>query len=308
MTLYYTSTPERGAVWRELFAAQTPDLRFVTKEDGPPPADTRYLAAWAPDKALFDQLPALEVLFSIGAGVDQMDTAAIPDHVTLVRMIEPGLTQGMVEYGVMATLMLHRDMIDYRVAQDQGRWAPLPQVDAGDRRVGVLGLGELGQAVLAALRPYGFVLSGWSRSPRTLPGVTCHAGQDALPAFIAGCDILICLLPLTDDTRGILDHATLSLLPPRAAVVNMARGGHVVADDLLALLDAGHLRGAILDVAEPEPLPAGHPLLVHPRVVVTPHIASTTHAASGAKAVLANIHRHRAGEPMVGVVSRDRGY
>lgn len=308
MTFYFTSTPERGAVWRTKFAIEAPDLSFVTKEDGPPPADTRYLAAWAPTADLIAQLPALEVLFSIGAGVDQIDTGVLPDHVKLVRMIEPGLTQGMVEYGVMATLMLHRDMIDYQAAQRDGLWAPRPLVSAAQRRVGVLGLGELGQAVLGGLRPFGFALSGWSRSPRTLPGVECHAGMAALPGFLAGCDILICLLPLTDETRGILNHATLSQLPRGAAVVNVARGGHLVAEDLIALLDTGHLSGAVLDVTEPEPLPPQHPLLRHPRIIVTPHIASVTSTESGARAVLDNIRRHRAGEPMLGTVARDRGY
>lgn len=308
MTLYYTSTAGRGAVWRAIFAAEAPDIPFVAMEDSPPPADTRFLAAWAPTPALIAQLPALEVVFSIGAGVDQIDTAALPPHVALVRMIEPGILQGMVEYGVMATLMLHRDMIDYQTAQHERRWAPRPPVDAARRRVGVLGLGELGTAVLEGLRPFGFALSGWSRSPRTLLGVACHAGSAALPAFLAACDILLCLLPLTQETRGILNRDTLSRLPRGAALVNAARGGHLVADDLIALLDDGHLRGAILDVTDPEPLPADHPLLAHPRVIVTPHVASATRADTGARTVLANIRRHLAGEPMVGTVARDRGY
>ncbi|WP_335304551.1 NAD(P)-dependent oxidoreductase [Sphingomonas adhaesiva] len=141
-----------------------------------------------------------------------------------------------------------------------------------------------------------------------MPGVACHAGADALPGFLAACDILICLLPLTQETRGILNHATLSQLPRGAAIVNIARGGHLVAQDLVALLDEGHLSGAVLDVAEPEPLPPEHPLLRHPRIVVTPHIASATSAQSGAHAVLDNIRRHRAGQPMLGLVARDRGY
>ncbi|MEH3047896.1 2-hydroxyacid dehydrogenase [Sphingomonas adhaesiva] len=308
MTLLYTSDPTRGAIWRAIFAAEAPDIPFVTAQDGGPPADTRYLAAWAPTPALIAQLPALEVVFSIGAGIDQMDPAALPPHVRLVRMIEPGITQGMVEYGVMATLMLHRDMIHYRAAQGERRWAPRPSLPAASRRVGVLGLGELGRALLAALRPFGFALSGWSRSPRAIEGVDTHAGDAALPSFLAACDILICLLPLTEDTRGILDRRNLSCLPPGAAVVNVGRGGHLVADDLIALLDEAHLSAAVLDVTDPEPLPADHPLFAHPRVLVTPHIASATRPESGARAVIANIRRHLAGEEMTGIVARTRGY
>lgn len=308
MTLFYTSDPARGAIWRDVFAAEAPEIAFVTKEEAPPPADARYLAAWAPTRELIAQLPALEVVFSIGAGVDQIDAGVLPPHVTLVRMIEPGIRQGMVEYGVMATLMLHRDMIDYGIAQRERRWAPRPLVPASRRRVGVLGLGDLGRAVLDALRPFGFALSGWSRSPHAIDGVTCHAGDAALRGFLAECDILLCLLPLTPETRGILNRGTLSCLPPAAAVVNVGRGGHLVADDLVALLDSGHLSGAVLDVTEPEPLPADHPLMAHARIVLTPHIASATRADSGARSVIANIRRHLAGQEMVGTVARSRGY
>jgi glyoxylate/hydroxypyruvate reductase A len=194
------------------------------------------------------------------------------------------------------------------VAQNEGRWAPIRLVPAGERRVGLMGLGHLGQAVLRALAPFGFALSGWSRSPRSIEGVACHAGLEALPAFLASVDILICLLPLTDDTRGILCRETLSRLPRNAGLINVGRGGHLVERDLLSLLDQGHLSGAVLDVTDPEPLAAGHPFWTHPRILVTPHVASMTRADSAARALIANIRRHHAGAPMDGEVARDRGY
>ncbi|WP_242127799.1 glyoxylate/hydroxypyruvate reductase A [Sphingobium sp. Sx8-8] len=308
MTLLYTSDPERGRIWREIFATEAPDIAFVTPDEMGDPAAIRYLAAWDPSADLLARLSGLEILFSVGAGIDQFDMGKLPPHVRLVRMIEPGITEGMVEYVCGAVLTLHRKLIDYRIAQQEHRWAPVKLVPAAARRVGVMGLGQLGQAVLRALRPFGFALSGWSRSRRDIEGVNCHAGEAELPAFLSGCDILICLLPLTAETRGILCRDTLSQLPDGAALVNVGRGGHLVEHDLLSLLEEEHLSAAILDVTEPEPLPEQHPFWDHPRILLTPHIASMTRADSAARALIANIRKFEAGLPMDGEVRPDRGY
>lgn len=308
MTLLHTSSPARGRVWRDIFAAEAPEIGFAELADAPDLSSIRYLAAWEPSTELIARLPALEIVFSVGAGVDQFDMAALPDHVRVVRMVEPGIAEGMVEYVTMAVLALHRDLIDYGLAQRERRWAPIDLVPASARRIGILGLGNLGQSVLAALAPFGFPLSGWSRSPRSIEGVECHAGQGALAGFLARTDILVCLLPLTNDTRGILCRDILSLLPRGARLVNAGRGGHLVAGDLIDLLDEGHLSGAVLDVTDPEPLPPGDPLWGHPLVLLTPHIASSTRADSAARALIANIRRHQAGARMEGEVARERGY
>lgn len=244
----------------------------------------------------------------MAAGVDQLDLARVPPSLPVVRMIEPGLVAGMAEYVTWAVLSLHRGMPAYLARQRLGIWREEPVPRADDRRVGVLGMGELGQAALQRLTPFGFALRGWSRTARTIPGVACFAGIQALPAFLAGCDILVCLLPLTSQTARLLDAALFAALPAGAAVVNAGRGGHLVLDDLLAGLEAGHLAAAVLDVTEPEPLPAGHPLWRHERVWLTPHIASASEAEGGATAVIANIHRHRAGEPLIGLIDRLLGY
>ncbi|MDO7836785.1 glyoxylate/hydroxypyruvate reductase A [Sphingobium sp. HBC34] len=308
MTLLYTSDPERGRIWRAIFADEARDIAFVDPSQPHDPAMIRYLAAWSPSAELIASLPNLDILFSIGAGIDQFDMSALPPHVRVVRMIEPGIAAGMVEYVTMAALALHRNLIDYREAQRQARWAPITLTPASARRIGVMGLGNLGQAVLGALAPFGFPLSGWSRSPRAIEGVTCHAGTAALPAFLAQCDILICLLPLTGETRGILCREKLSHLPHGAALINVGRGGHLVEQDLLSLLDERHLSGAVLDVTDPEPLPADHPFWAHPRIIITPHIASMTRADSAARALIANIRRHQSGAPLDGEVPRNRGY
>lgn len=308
MTLLYTSDPERGRTWRAIFADDAPDIGFGDPADGQDRATIRYLAAWNPSADLIATLPALEVLFSIGAGIDQFDMATLPPHVRVVRMIEPGIRQGMVEYATMAVLALHRNLIDHGIAQREGRWAPVKLVAAADRRIGVMGLGNLGQAVLGGLAPFGFALSGWSRSRHAIDEVECFAGEAELPAFLSTCDILVCLLPLTPETRGILCRDTLSQLPQGAAIVNVGRGAHLVEQDMLSLLDKGHLSGAVLDVFDPEPLPAGHPFWTHPRIIMTPHVASMTRADSAARALIANIRRHQAGEAMEGEVARSRGY
>jgi glyoxylate/hydroxypyruvate reductase A len=308
MTLLYKADRDRGIEWRSLFAELAPDIAFRLWPDVGPPEEVRYLAAWQTPPELLASLPNLEVLFSTGAGVDQFDLARLPPQVKLVRLIDPGIIAGIVEYVVWAALALHRDMPGYLLAQREGRWAPAPLVPADRRRIGVMGLGELGQAALAALRPFGFQLAGWNRSPRALEGVRAFVGPAELPAFLTQCDILICLLPLTQETRGILCRETLAQLPKGAGLVNAGRGGHLVEADLLAALDSGQISAAVLDVTAEEPPPEGHRFFSHPKILLTPHIAAITHADSGVRAVLANIRRHESGVPMHGIVSRERGY
>lgn len=308
MALLYKADPVRGAVWKQVFTAEAPEIDFRHWPEAGNLGDIRYLAAWTVTPDLLAGLPNLEVLFSTGAGVDQLDLSQVPEHIQVVRMMEPGIIDGMVEYASFATLALHRHMLHYRNAQNEARWAPVKLVSAQARRIGVMGLGALGRAVLDRLRHYGFPLSGWSRSPQQVEGVTCHAGAEGMPAFLAACDILICLLPLTDETRGILCRKTFDLLPDGAALVNAGRGGHLVEADLLAVLDSGKLSGAVLDVTEPEPLPPGHPFWRHPTILLTPHIASMTQPESAARVLMGNIRQHRQGLAMVGAVARGRGY
>jgi glyoxylate/hydroxypyruvate reductase A len=298
----------RGERWRARFAAEAPDISFRLWPDIGPPEAVRYLAAWTAPPELLESLPNLEVLFSTGAGADQYDLAALPPRVSLVRLIDPGIIAGMVEYAVMATLALHRDLPAYATAQREGRWEPILLTPAARRRVGVMGLGELGQAVLQALKPFGFPLSGWSRSEHAMDGVACFAGQEALPAFLSRCDILICLLPLTAETRGILCGETFRHLPQGARLANLGRGAHLVEADLLEALDRGRIAAAMVDVLAQEPPPADHPFYFHPKILLTPHVAAMTDPESAAPVVLANIRRHAAGTPMLGLVSRDRGY
>lgn len=304
----YTAAPERGRLWAAMFAKALPELEVRLSPDIGDPVDVRFLAAWTLEPGLIETLPNLEILFSIGAGVDQLDLRQIPPRVKVVRLIEPNLAAAMAEYVAMTVLALHRDLYAYADQQRAGLWRQLPQVPAAERRVGIAGLGQMGAAALAALTPFGFALSGWSRSPRDMPGVTCFHGADGLRAFAAQTDILVNLLPLTPETRGILGKELFEQMPEGAAIVSAGRGGHLDSTALIAALDSGRLSRAILDVVPVEPLPAGDPLWTHPRVVVTPHVAAATDSEGSGKAVIANLRRHLAGEPMIGIVERHRGY
>lgn len=311
MSFLYKADPVRGAQWARLFAEKAPEIPFHIWPDGSAGADAhqvRYLAVWDVPPEIGTTFPNLEVVFSVGAGVDQFDLSAIPSHLPVVRMIEPGIVAGMVEYVTLATLALHRDWLTYAAQQREGRWQVLRTRVASERRVGVLGLGVLGQAVLTRLASFGFQCAAWSRSPRTLDGIECHAGAENLPQFLSRTDILVCLLPLTDATRHILNRDLFAQLPRGAALINAGRGGHLQQDDLLEALESGQISAAVLDVADPEPLPADHPLWHHPRVMLTPHVASMTQPDSAVEVVLDNLRRHRAGAPLVGLVDRSRGY
>jgi len=304
----YKADGQRGRLWAEIFRREAPEIDFRLWPDVGDAGDARYLAAWVPPADLAMRFPNLELLFSTGAGVDQFDFTALPRRLPVVRMVEPGIVQGMVEYVTHAVLDLHRDMPAYRRAQQQRQWQPIPVRTAAECRVGVLGLGSLGQAVLAQLVALGFDAAGWSRSRHEVPGVHCHAGEGELDAFLARTQILVCLLPLTDATRGLLNAALFARLPRGASLVHVGRGPQLTSADLLRALDAGQLAQAVLDVTDPEPLPESDALWSHPRVRITPHIASMTQPQTAARVVIDNLRRHARGEPLVGLVDRVQGY
>ena len=308
MSVLYKSDIARGQVWARIFAEEAPDIEFHLWPQTGDLAAVEYLIAWQPPRELLVALPNLKVLFSSGAGVDHLDLSAVPAHVPVVRMVEPGIVNGMIEYVTLSVLALHRNLIDYLRAQALGAWQPIEVAPASQRSVGVMGLGVLGQAVLERLATFGYALYGWNRSPKTIPGVTCYAGEQALEGFLGHCDMLVCLVPLTGETRRILNRRVFAALPRGASLINVGRGGHLDQQALLEALDSGQLSAAILDVCDPEPLPPLHPFWTHPRIVLTPHIASMTQPETAARVLLENVRRHRGGEPLRDVIDRSRGY
>ncbi|MCC5960045.1 MAG: glyoxylate/hydroxypyruvate reductase A [Rhodobacteraceae bacterium] len=308
MTLLANIDTERGAKLRSILADLLPDQQVALADEAYDPTDIRHLLTWKiPDNLA--QMTALKTVFSVGAGVDQFTGIRLPDGAKLVRLVAPGLVAMMREYVTMAVLGLHRDLPAY-IAQRQAQVWKMASVPppASARRVGVMGLGELGKGALAALQPFGFPLAGWARSPHKIDGVECFHGAAMLDDFLARTDILVCLLPLTPQTEGILNASLFAKLPHGAALVQAGRGRHLNQPDLVAALETGQISAAVLDVTDPEPLPQDHPFWGDPRIILTPHIACITQVETLAPAIAANLSRDAQGQPMLGEVAPERGY
>ena len=292
--------------WLQGLRAALPGAEVSLWQPGSPQADVAVV--WGPPQAFFDEQTRLQAIFNTGAGVDTLLRLRLPAGVPLVRLEDAGMGAQMAEYVCHAVIGHYRELGAIAADVAQGLWRPRMPAPRAQHTVAVLGLGVLGQRVLRALQAFDFPVRGWSRTPKTLPGVATFAGPEGLHACVDNCAVLVNLLPLTPETRGLLNRHTLSWLRPGAQVINVARGAHVVDDDLLALLDSGHIGHAALDVFHTEPLPADHPYWRHPRVTVTPHTSARTLRDESIAQIAANIGAWRRGEPLRGVVDLNRAY
>lgn len=309
MAILFRSTPAATARWRPLLGELLPghELRFWPEIGDKAAID--YALVWHPDAGLLASLPNLKLIFGLGAGIDHLlRDPALPQQIPIVRLVDPYMTDAMSEFVALSVLRLHRQDLDYLAQQRAAVWEEREQKNAAERLVGILGFGTLGQDAGRKLKALGFDVAGWSRSEKTIPGFATFAGAAGLDALLARSEILVCLLPLTPDTGGILNAGNFARLPRGAGIVNAGRGGHLVEADLIPALDAGQLSGAVLDVFREEPLPPAHPFWRHPRILVTPHIAAETHPPTAAPIIADSIRRFEAGLPVPNTVDLSRGY
>lgn len=265
--------------------------------------------AWDPPSGVLAALPNLKMIVSLGMGVDHLlKHKDLPKGIPITRIHDASLIDQMAEYALLASLRILRLSDAYDALQRQATWKRLELREAFDLRIGVMGLGAIGARVAADHGRLGFPVRGWARSAKRIEGVQCFAGAEGLQPFLAETDVLICLLPLTPETRGIVNARTLAQLPQGAHVVNVARGGHVVDADLLAALESGQISSATLDVFNQEPLPADHPYWHHPKVRVTPHIAGQSNPRTAAQGVALNVQRLRQGRPLENLIDPRAGY
>ena len=309
MALLFYSDSDDPKPWREALARELPEMEFRVWPDAGDLSRVSYALVWRPHSGLLRSLPKLKAILSLAAGVDHLfSDPEIPGEVPIVRIVDAGMAGQMSEYALYGVLHFHRNMQRYAEQQRQAVWHQLPGVPAFQRSVGVMGLGVMGGDFIRKLAPLGFRLLGWSRSPRSIRGVTTFHGRESLGAFLKQTEILVNLLPLTAETTGILGASAFAQLPRGACIINIARGGHVDEQDLLAALDQGRLGGAMLDVFQGEPLPREHPFWHHPRVIATPHIAALAIAELMVSQVADNIRRIERSDPPLGLVDRRRGY
>ena len=306
MKIIVSLTDNRPEPWIEDLRAELPDAQIEAWKPGTAQAD--HAVVWAPPQQLLDEQPGLRGLFNIGAGVDALLKLNVPPQTRIVRLDDAGMSVQMAEY-VCHTLIRHfREFDVYEADAREGRWSYRKPRLRRDFPVGIMGLGVLGERVAKAVAQFEFPVLGWSRSPKAIDGVKVFSGEAQFDEFLSSTRVLVNLLPLTEATRGILNRETLGKLRPGGYLISIARGAHLVEDDLIPMLDAGQLAGATLDVFQVEPLPAGHAFWRHPKITVTPHGSARTLREESITQIAGKIRAMEQGLPVSGVVDPVRGY
>ena len=338
MRITFCCTDTASEPWLQGLRAALPGADVSLWAPGASAAD--YAVVWAPPQQFFDEQAQLKAVFNIGAGVDALLKLHLPPQALIVRLDDAGMSVQMAEYVCHAVIRHFREFDAYEADTRNGKWSFRKPQERADFPVGVMGLGVLGQRVARSLAQFEFPVNGWSRSPRVpgdwvtersapcpppalrapplpaqnalspnhLEGVKCFSGAEGFKDFLAASRVLVCLLPLTPDTRDIMNHDHLSRLRPGGYVINVARGAQLVEEDLLALLDSGHLSGATLDVFRTEPLPADHPFWKHPKITITPHTSARTLRSESIAQIAGKIRALQRGDALAGVVDRAQGY
>ena len=306
MKITFCCTDAKPEPWLQGFSAALPGAEISVWQPGAPQAD--YAVVWAPPQQFINEQLGLKALFNIGAGVDGLLKLRLPPQALVVRLDDAGMAVQMAEYVCHAVIRHFRELDGYEADTAAGRWGYRKPRLRSDFPIGVMGLGVLGERVAKALAQFDFPINGWSRSPKAIAGVRAFSGADQFNDFLAASRVLVNLLPLTPDTADIINKNTLARLLPGAYVINVARGAHLVDNDLLAAIDSGQVAGATLDVFRTEPLPAGHAFWSQPRITLTPHTSARTLRDESIAQIARKIAALQRGEAVAGVVSPERGY
>ena len=309
MTILFCSDSESPEPWRLACARAFPGMAFRVWPETGVADEIRYALVWRQPPGSLARLPNLRAILVLGAGVDSvLSDPALPIDVPIARLVDAGLPGPMAEYALYAVLHFQRRMADYFAQQRSAIWRPRAEFLARQWPVGVMGLGVIGAAVAQRIAAQGYPVAGWSRGGKSVEGIEVFFGSAGFEPFLARTRVLVNVLPLTSETRGILGTGTFAVMPRGSYIVSIGRGGHVVDADLIASLDSGQLAGAMLDVFEQEPLPTAHPFWRHPKIIVTPHVAAPTLASESEAQVVENIGRLERGEAPAGLVDLSRGY
>lgn len=302
----YDPQPQR---WTDLIAAQLPDAEIIVWKPDMPATDADYAIVWQPPQALFETERRLKAVFNLGAGIDGLlRLPNLPQGIPVVRLEDAGMSVQMAEYVAYYVIEASRDLALYRQQQADQQWKLHRPIKRSDWPVGILGLGHIGKRVARTLAALDYPVHGWARSAHHVDGVQCHVGEAGLDGFLQSTRVLVNTLPLTDETRDLIDYRLLSRLRPGAVVINVGRGEHLVDQDLIRALDEGRVQRAVLDVFRQEPLPADHPFWRTPNLTLTPHISARTLRDATVEQIGAKIRALEAGEEVSGVVDLARGY
>lgn len=295
--------------WKKALKAADPEIEVFGYHDDHPKEKVTMALVWKHPKGSLAAYPNLELIASSGAGVDFIfEDETAPLHLPIVRVIDPILASDMSEHVIAVVFAYLKNLNRYKLDQERTIWQPRPYHRIADFKIGILGLGALGALLAKDMVRFGFQVQGWSQSQKNIEQVDAFAGDEALIPFLSTTDILVCLLPLTKSTEGILNRSFLQNLPQGAYLINVARGGHLVDEDLLALLDNDHLSGAALDVFHSEPLGKAHPFWTHPKVHMSPHCASVSDTGSVVPQIVENYKRLCEGRSLLHLVSKVKGY
>ncbi len=309
MSIIFSCSDISAGPWISAINRELPGLNINVWPETGIPEEVEFLILWGHWDGRFKDFPKLKGILSLGAGVDHiLGLPDLPKNLPIVPLADPALKTGMVEYVLYNVIRFHRQFKEYEDQQKKLQWIERPQIPPHKRCIGIMGLGTLGSICAKNLAGLGFNVIGWSRTKKNIQGVTCHYGEHGLPSLLTSSEIIICLLPMTPQTKGILNKANMKKLPAGSYIINAARGAHLIELDLLELIDAGHIAGAALDVFETEPLHLSSQLWSNPKVAITPHVAAVANHESAAKVIAETVQRIKSGKAISNSINLTTGY